>query len=504
MKTRPIYILLLVFALIVSACGSDETPTPAPTVSADPVWDRVATSGKIIFGTSVDYPPFESYDQYYQPTGFDIALAREIGVRLGLQVQFLDIPFEGLIASIQAGQVDAAIAAMSVTPERQQSVNFSNIYFNDKTSVLSRQGSGIKITSPNQLSTYRVGVQRGTSYEQWIKKNLIEPGLMPLEQLFAYAKPEDAVRDLRESRIEVVVMESLAAEEYVQAGGVEVSGESLNPQLYAIAISKGSPTMQTKLNETLTQIQNDGTLARLAEQYLGVQIETEPLPTPPPSTGTAVPAACDAMAFVADVTIPDGTRLTPSTPFDKVWRIMNTGTCTWDSSYQLAFVDGDRMDGNATSISGSVAPGQTYDVKVQMVAPNTPGHYAGLWQMVNGQGIPFGTRIWVQIEVFDPSVPNPTPVPPSIEYFTGPQSAVGVGEVIVISWKFSTQDVVSAKLNRTNPDGSVTQLYGGADVPPEGTYEDLAVTAGEYTYTLTVTTEFGGSQTATVPVFVAQ
>jgi ABC-type amino acid transport substrate-binding protein len=59
-----------------------------------------------------------------------------------------------------------------VTPERQQTIDFSNIYYNDKTSALAQQGSGIKITSPNQLASYRVGVQRGTVYEQWIKTTL--------------------------------------------------------------------------------------------------------------------------------------------------------------------------------------------------------------------------------------------------------------------------------------------------------------------------------------------
>ncbi len=64
---------------------------------------------------------------------------------------------------------------------------------------------------------------------------LIDTGLMPLEKLFAYEKPEHAVRDLQQNYIDVVVMGSLPADEYIQAGGVELSGESLNPQTLAIA-----------------------------------------------------------------------------------------------------------------------------------------------------------------------------------------------------------------------------------------------------------------------------
>ena len=164
------------------------------------------------------------------------------------------------------------------------------------------------------------------------------------------------------------------------------------------------------------------------------------------------------------------------------------------------------MGGQPQSIQGTVAPNQNYDMSVPMQAPTTPGTYAGWWQMVNAQGTPFGTRVWVEIVVPAPQepAPQPTPVAPSIEYFTGPQSAVQVGEVIILKWAFSAQDVVSAKLTRTNPDGSVTALYGGANVPTPGTYEDLAAYAGTFTYTLSVSTGSGGTQTATVVVGVVQ
>lgn len=516
MKIRPVWFIFLLVTLAAAACAPAPTPAPeptsvppttappTPTATAD-VWDRVSSAGRIIFGTTIDYPPFESYDANFQPTGFDMALAREIGARLGLQVEFRDMPFDYMISAVQAGQVDAGIAALSVTPERQELVDFSNIYFNDKTSVLSRAGSGIGITAPNDLAAYRVGVQRATVYEEWVRKTLIEPGLMPVEKLFTYEKPEHAVRDLQLNYVDVVVMGSLPADEYVQAGGVELSGESLNPQLLAIGLPKGSPTLQTQVNEALSQIQADGTLAKLAADYLGVTLTGEPLPIPPPSTGTPPPPAqiCDSMAFVADLTIPDGTYVDPGQDFDKFWRVKNIGTCTWDSSYQLVFVQGDQMEGQNVSVQGTVAPGATYDFGVELTAPTAPGTYGGQWQMVNGQGVPFGTRIWVQIVVPEPDEPS-EPVAPTIEYFTGPQSAVGQGEVILLSWAFSTEGVVSAKLTRTNPDGSVTALYGGADVPTPGTYEDLAAAPGEFTYTLAVSTEFGGTATSTVQVFISE
>ena len=512
MKARPVLFVFLLIALLLSACRTDNTPTPAPVVTptavTDQLWNKIASSGKIVFGSSMDYAPYESYDQFFQPTGFDIALAREIGARLGIQVEFRDMAFESLLPAVQAGQVDAGIAAISVTPERQQTVDFSNIYYNDKSSALVKQGSGIKITSPNQLAAYRVGVQRGTTYEQWVKTILIDPGLMMPSNLFSYQQPDHAVNDLKQGYVDLVLMGQLPADDYVESGGVEIGGDSINVQLFAIALAKGNPSLQARLNEALNTIQADGTLGRLASQYLNVTTGTQPLPTPPPSSATPAPPQipCDSMSFVADLTVPDGTYMNPGQSFTKTWRIKNTGSCTWNSSYRFVFVQGNSMGGQPQSIQGTVAPNQNYDMSVSMQAPTTPGTYAGWWQMVNAQGTPFGTRVWVEIVVPAPQepAPQPTPVAPSIEYFTGPQSAVQVGEVIILKWAFSAQDVVSAKLTRTNPDGSVTALYGGANVPTPGTYEDLAAYAGTFTYTLAVSTEFGGTQTATVVVGVSQ
>ena len=125
MKVRPVLFVFLLAAMVMAACAPASTPAPLPTAvppatepptqapqvlqtaNPEPAWSRVSSTGTIIFGSSLDYPPYESYDADFQPTGFDVALARELGTRLGYRVEFLDIPFEGLLPAVQAGQVDA-------------------------------------------------------------------------------------------------------------------------------------------------------------------------------------------------------------------------------------------------------------------------------------------------------------------------------------------------------------------------------------------------------------
>lgn len=139
----------------------------------------------------------------------------------------------------------------------------------------------------------------------------------------------------------------------------------------------------------------------------------EPTPTVDARTPTAGTAGCiDSAAFIRDVTIPDNTLLTGGQTFEKVWRLRNSGTCTWTTSYSLIFSSGDSMSGPAaTPLPGSVGPGQEVDLRLSLRAPSRDGTYRGNWLLRNPSGITFGLGpsanqpFWVQIVV------GPTPTP---------------------------------------------------------------------------------------------
>lgn len=112
---------------------------------------------------------------------------------------------------------------------------------------------------------------------------------------------------------------------------------------------------------------------------------------------------CDNAIFIKDVTIPDGTKLKPGEQFKKIWRIQNTGVCTWDDGYSLVYSYGDgRLGGNGFSINSKAeftAPGEILDIGMMMTAPEKPGIYGSCWQMRNDRDIVFGTPLCVNIEV---------------------------------------------------------------------------------------------------------
>jgi hypothetical protein len=119
-------------------------------------------------------------------------------------------------------------------------------------------------------------------------------------------------------------------------------------------------------------------------------------PTPSPSAT----ACLDDSDFVADITIPDGTRLVAGTAFTKTWRVRNAGTCLWGSGYAWVFLEGAQLDGpGALPLPRVVLPGEEVDISVPLRAPALPGAYSGRWRLRNGAGETLGTRPFVSIVV---------------------------------------------------------------------------------------------------------
>lgn len=123
-------------------------------------------------------------------------------------------------------------------------------------------------------------------------------------------------------------------------------------------------------------------------------------------TYTPTPLPCDQAGFIADISIKDGASLSPGDEFTKTWRLRNVGNCTWNTDYDLVFVNGDQLKAKSVkALSGNVKPGETVDLSVDMVAPSKEGDYTGYWMLRNSSGKLFGLGakgdqvFWVDINV---------------------------------------------------------------------------------------------------------
>lgn len=130
-----------------------------------------------------------------------------------------------------------------------------------------------------------------------------------------------------------------------------------------------------------------------------------PLASPAAPAGPTVSLgdACNNSVYIADVTVPDNTEMKPGNDFVKTWRVQNTGTCTWDEGYKLAFIGGDnKLDPYTFEFKDSkdfVAGGATADLSVNLTAPLTEGSYTATWRMQSDNGSYFGTPLTVVIVV---------------------------------------------------------------------------------------------------------
>ncbi len=200
----------------------------------------------------------------------------------------------------------------------------------------------------------------------------------------------------------------------------------------------------------MTQAARNATQPPPAAPTTAVAPSDVPTNAPAPPTATKTPIPCNRASFVSDVTYADGTKVPADTAFTKTWRLKNTGSCPWTSGYVLIFDHGDAMNAPASVpvTAGTVAPGATVDISVNLKSPVAPGTYQGFFKLRSSDNIVFGINadaqgpFWVKIVV-----PTPTPTP------TTPPPAAG--DLRIIEIFMSTQFEVVIRVG-TTPTGSLS------------------------------------------------
>jgi hypothetical protein len=165
-------------------------------------------------------------------------------------------------------------------------------------------------------------------------------------------------------------------------------------------------TIQVQLTLVATDVQPTFTPGPI-ESTVTPSVPSPTIPQVATPSQTPTQGVCDQAGFEEDVTIPDNTVLEAGQTFTKTWRLRNDGVCTWNSSYAIVFERGDAMNGppSASLTIGTVAPGETVDVSVDIIAPEDPGTYQGYWKLRNQAGQTFGLGkdrdkdFWVKIKI---------------------------------------------------------------------------------------------------------
>jgi len=224
-----------------------------------------ATAAQTIrFATEASYPPFESMDANNKIVGFDVDLANALCKEIDATCTFSNQSFDSLIPSLKFRRIDAAMAGMDITPEREKQVLFSNPYYDNSALFIGQKG---KVADIAALKGKKVGVQNGTTHQKFIMDKHPEITTVP------YDSYQNAKLDLQNGRIDAVfgdtavVTEWLKAEPKLAAIGDKVTDKDYFGTGLGIAVRQGNTDLQAKFNTALEKVKKDGTYQTIYEKW---------------------------------------------------------------------------------------------------------------------------------------------------------------------------------------------------------------------------------------------
>lgn len=274
-KFRNLFAAALAGVMLASMIGCTGGSTTDPSASADPSTGdqgstpvaseelKTAVDGKLVWATNAAFPPYEYYEGD-QVVGIDADIIAAIAEKLGLEPQCEDMEFDSIIAAVQSGKADVGIAGMSITEDREQSVDFTMPYVNASQVVIVRFDSPIK--TANEIAGKTVGVQLGTTGDLYVTENYSDTTVE------RYNKGFEAVEALLQKKIDAVVIDGDTAAEFVAANkedDIVVLEESLTEEQYAIAVSKDNPDLYLAVSNALYELDQDGELDAIKKKYKG-------------------------------------------------------------------------------------------------------------------------------------------------------------------------------------------------------------------------------------------
>ena len=194
---------------------------------------------KVVVGTNAEYAPFDYLDSGGNLTGFDIDLLEAIAEETGLELVWKDLPFDSLLGSMEAGDIEVIAAAVGPTEERRQSVDFSDVYYTGMQSILCQEG--LEITTFEELSGKRVAVLEGSLSDTIASGESTDYGVVADARVTRFKTAASAVMELKNGGVDAVLIDSIMAEIYCKqtSGLVQIPIEGTEEDT-VFCITKGT------------------------------------------------------------------------------------------------------------------------------------------------------------------------------------------------------------------------------------------------------------------------
>lgn len=227
--------------------------------------DRIMKAGVIRIANTQTSPPWSMLGKDNKPTGYDVAVARELAKRMGIaHVEFVADSYKNFVAGLKTGKYDLVMNDLTPTAERRKEIDFSIPYGVEQFRIFVRKDN-TDITNEATLAGKRVGVSAGSSNETWARAHLKKSDIR------TYENGSLIFRDLAIGRIDAVIISHFGGMKYAQANNVPTKevGQPLTYQLAAAGLAKHQPKLLAAVNKGLESMIKDGTIERFSKEYVG-------------------------------------------------------------------------------------------------------------------------------------------------------------------------------------------------------------------------------------------
>ncbi|VDR33164.1 transporter substrate-binding domain-containing protein [Arthrobacter agilis] len=262
-KNTALLAALAAGTLALSACGggSDDAGTGSGSASAAAGGLDLVAEGTLTVCSDIPYPPFE-FEENGEYTGFDMDLMREIATGMGLELAVQDVGFDGLQsgAVLGAGQCDIGASAVTITPEREANLAFSDPYYDSLQSILVPEDSDI--ASIDDLAGKKVGVQQGTTGADYAAENA------PEAELVQYPSDAEMYAAIQAGNVDALLQDLPVNLGHTEDGAFTIAEELPTDEQYGfIMVKDGSEDLVAAVNEQLTALRDDGTYQDIYDSY---------------------------------------------------------------------------------------------------------------------------------------------------------------------------------------------------------------------------------------------
>lgn len=216
---------------------------------------------KLVMGTNASFPPYEFVDDKNNIVGIDAEIAKAVAEKMGYELEIKDMAFDSLIPAVEAGNIDFALAGMTVTDERKESVNFSDTYATGVQVIIVPEKSAIK--TADDLAGKKIGVQTGTTGDIYCTDDFGQ------ENVKQYDNGALAVAALKNGQVDCVVIDNEPAKNYVKTNeGLVILETEYVKEDYAAAISKDNEDLLKEFNEALAELKKEGKIDEIINKYI--------------------------------------------------------------------------------------------------------------------------------------------------------------------------------------------------------------------------------------------